>query len=114
MLEEQVGRPLLRKDGRRLGPTEAGDLPLGYAQRILQLDDEALAATGGLAVTSSVRLGLPRDMAQTVQPATLSRLTRTHPEAHGEILVDRSRELNAAVDTGRPDLARAMPAPRAA
>lgn len=48
-LEEQVGQPLFRKAGRTVAPTEAGDLLLGYARRIVALNDEALSAARGRA-----------------------------------------------------------------
>jgi DNA-binding transcriptional LysR family regulator len=50
-LEEQVGQPLVRKDGRSLALTEAGESLLSYARRLLDLNDEALMA----ARTSSAR-----------------------------------------------------------
>jgi len=39
-LEGQVGQTLFRKAGRGLALTEAGDVVLGYARRILELNDE--------------------------------------------------------------------------
>lgn len=48
-LEEQVGKPLFRKAGRTVAPTEAGHLLLGYARRIVALNDEALSAARGRA-----------------------------------------------------------------
>ena len=46
-LEEQFGEALFRKAGRRLALTAAGEIVLGYAQRILELNDEAVAAVRG-------------------------------------------------------------------
>src|SRR4051794_29141374 len=60
-LEEVIGRPLFRREGRGLGLTETGDLLLGYARRILELNDEAVAASRGIAVEGSVRFGVPQD-----------------------------------------------------
>ncbi len=48
-LEEQIGQPLVRKQGRGLVLTEAGETLMGYARRILDLNDEARLALGGLA-----------------------------------------------------------------
>ena len=44
-LEAQAGKPLLRKQGRGLVPTDAGETMLGYARRLLELDDEAVRET---------------------------------------------------------------------
>src|ERR1700744_694367 len=43
-LEDQAGAPLFRKAGRQLALTEEGQTMLGYARRLLDLNDEALAA----------------------------------------------------------------------
>jgi len=37
-LEERVGRPLFRREGRGLALTDAGDVVLGYARQILELN----------------------------------------------------------------------------
>ena len=38
-LEEQAGQTLFQKQGRGLALTEAGDILIGYARRILELND---------------------------------------------------------------------------
>jgi DNA-binding transcriptional LysR family regulator len=63
-LEEQVGESLFRKQGRGLALTEAGDVVLAYARRILDLNDEAIVAVRGRAVEGVVRFGLPADFAE--------------------------------------------------
>ena len=39
-LEEQAGTPIFRKAGRGLALTDAGETMLGYARRLLELNDE--------------------------------------------------------------------------
>ena len=46
-LESQAGTALLRKAGRGLELTEAGETMLAYAHRLLELNDEAAAAVNG-------------------------------------------------------------------
>ena len=41
-LEQQCNTSLVTKIGRHLEPTEAGEIILAYARRMLQLNDEAL------------------------------------------------------------------------
>ena len=41
-LEQQVGQKLFRRKGRRLVLTDAGQVLMAYARRILALNDEAL------------------------------------------------------------------------
>ncbi|HWJ74138.1 MAG TPA: LysR substrate-binding domain-containing protein [Kaistia sp.] len=92
-LEEQVGRPLFRKEGRTLQLTDAGDIILGYAQRMLQLNDEAIAMSRAVGLAGSVRLGVPPDLAETWLPSALAQFSRLHPNIHIEAHVDRNVRL---------------------
>ncbi|MBE7211975.1 MAG: LysR family transcriptional regulator [Gluconacetobacter diazotrophicus] len=102
-LEEQVGRTLVRKAGRGLALTEAGETLLGYARRLLELNDEAVERLREAELAGPVRLGLPQDFADTALPAVLRRFARAHPGVRIELEVDRSavlaeRTLGAALD----------------
>jgi DNA-binding transcriptional LysR family regulator len=107
-LEEQAGQPLFRKQGRGLVLTEAGDLLLSYARRILDLNDEAMTAVGGPALEGSVRFGLPGDFAETWLPAALGQFKRTHPGVRVEVMVDGNGRLLERLDRGELDLVLAM------
>ena len=107
-LEEQLGAPLFRKQGRGLVPTEAGSTVLAYAQRILALNDEAVSAVRGLATEGVVRFGLPADFAETWLPAALGRFKRAHPAVRVEAFVDRNRLLLDRLDQGELDLVLAL------
>jgi len=107
-LEDQVGEPLFRKQGRGLIPTEAGDMVLAYARRILDLNDEAVVALRGRAVDGIVRFGLPADFAETWLPAALGRFKRAHPAVRIEAAVDRNRRLLERLDRGELDLVLAL------
>src|SRR5689334_14009700 len=72
-LEEQTGTPLFLKAGRGLALTEAGEVFLRYARRLVELNDEALAATRGTDLQGWVRLGLQEDFGETLLPAVLGR-----------------------------------------
>jgi len=72
-LEEQLGRRLFRKEGRTRALTEAGDVMLSYARRILDLNDQAVAAIRGIAVGGSVRFGLQTDLASCIYQPEYSR-----------------------------------------
>ncbi|MBP2300763.1 LysR substrate-binding domain-containing protein [Azospirillum picis] len=107
-LEEQVGQPLFRKAGRTVALTDAGDLLLGYAHRIVALNDEALAAARGRAMDGAVRVGFPQDLAERWLPAVLGSFHRAHPRIHVEAQVGRGRELREKVAQGALDLALAF------
>ncbi|WP_246270211.1 LysR substrate-binding domain-containing protein [Hongsoonwoonella zoysiae] len=105
-LEEQVGQTLFEKKGRGLALTEAGEILLGYARRMLDLNDEARTALSGLsALEGWVRIGIPQDFAETWLPDLLARFQRAHPKTRVEARVDRGTHLVEAVDTGTLDLA---------
>src|SRR5262249_43010260 len=77
-LEAQVGRPVLSKRGRGVALTDAGEIVLGYARRMLALNDEALHAVRGAAVAGTVRLGMHQDCAEAWLPSVLARFARSH------------------------------------
>jgi len=104
-LEQQLGERLFRKQGRGLAPTEAGDAILAYARRILELNDEAVAAVRGAALAGRVRFGMPGDFAETWLPAVLGRFKRAHPAVAVEAAVDRNAVLLERLDRGQLDLA---------
>jgi DNA-binding transcriptional LysR family regulator len=103
-LEEQLGEQLFRKEGRGLTPTEAGDVILRYARRILDLNDEAVAAVRGIAVDGAIRFGSPSDLAETWLPTMLGQFKRAHPAVLIEAVVDRNALLLELLDQGHLDL----------
>jgi DNA-binding transcriptional LysR family regulator len=104
-LEEQVGVPLVRKSGRGLALTPAGESFLGYARRLLELNDEAVDRVRGADVEGWVRLGLPQDFAEGGLPAVLGRFSRAHPRVRVEVQVDRSVVLADRTMKGELDIA---------
>jgi DNA-binding transcriptional LysR family regulator len=104
-LEERIGQPLFRKQGRGLALTEAGEIILAYAHRMLDLNDEAVTAVTGLAVDGAVRFGMPGDFAETWLPAALGRFKRAHPTVRVEATVDRNTSLIERLNKGQIDLA---------
>jgi DNA-binding transcriptional LysR family regulator len=104
-LEEQLGKQMFRKEGRGLVPTEAGDVILSYARRILDLNDEAVAAARGIALGGSVRFGLQTDLTENWLPKALARAKKAHPEIQVEVSADRYAVLIDRLDRGQLDLA---------
>src|SRR5215467_11174197 len=99
-LEDQLGKPMFRKQGRGLVPTESGDVILSYARRILDLNDEAVAAARGIAVGGSVRFGLQTDLTENWLPRALARAKNAHPEIQVEVNADRYAVLIDRLDRG--------------
>jgi len=107
-LELQVGQPLFRKQGRRVVLTEAGDRVHAYAQRILELNDEAIHAVRGAAIDGVVRFGLPGDFAESWLPASLGQFRKSYPAVQVDVLVEPNRLLLERLDRGELDLVLAM------
>jgi len=104
-LEEQAGTPLLRKAGRGMALTEAGEVMLGYARRLLELNDEAASAVRGVELEGRVRLGLQEDFGESVLTEVLGRFKRAHPKLRVEVHIARNAVLMESLDAGRLDVA---------
>ncbi len=104
-LEDQAGIPLMRKSGRGLQPTEAGELLLGYARRILALNDEAAGALRGGGYEGWLRLGLQADFGEPVLTEVLGRFSRNHPRVQIEGRIGCNADLIARAESGQLDLA---------
>ncbi|HWK46540.1 MAG TPA: LysR substrate-binding domain-containing protein [Stellaceae bacterium] len=104
-LEQQAGTPIFRKAGRGLALTEAGETMLAYARRLIDLNDEAATAIGGVDLEGWVRLGVQEDFGEAVLPQVLGRFARAHPKVKIEGRVARNADLLERVTSGRLDLA---------
>lgn len=104
-LEEHAGTPLLRKAGRGMALTEAGEVMLGYARRLLELNDEAISAVRGVQLEGRVRLGMQEDFGENVLPEVLGRFKRAHPRLRVEVHIARNSVLMQSLEAGRLDLA---------
>jgi len=109
-LEEQAGTPLLRKAGRGMALTEAGEVMLGYARRLLELNDEAVSSVRGVQLDGRVRLGMQEDFGENVLPEVLGRFKRAHPKLRVEVHIARNAVLMQSLEAGRLDLALAWEA----
>ncbi|WP_430391556.1 LysR substrate-binding domain-containing protein [Dyella sp. 20L07] len=109
-LEDQTGTPVLRKSGRGMVLTEAGETMLAYARRLLDLNDEAAAAMHGAELEGWVRLGLQEDFGESLLAEVLGRFARAHPRVRVEVRIARNVELLDRVSSGRLDLALAWEA----
>lgn len=104
-LEDQLGMPVLRKEGRGMVTTPAGESLLGYARRLLELNDEAANAVRGAELAGSVRLGIQQDFGEHVLTEVLGRYARVHPRVRIEARAARNTELMELLNSGRLDMA---------
>ncbi|CAM3338041.1 DNA-binding transcriptional regulator, LysR family [Paracoccus aminovorans] len=103
-LEDLARVRLLDRGPRGIRPTEAGERLLGYARRILMLNDEAAAALSGAARRVTLRLGLPEDFASGQVTPALAAFMRTRPQLKLEVTSGLSRDLYRRYRQGEFDL----------
>ncbi len=104
-LQEDVGAPLFRKDGRGIALTEAGAIALGYGRRMLALNDELLDSVRGASLEGTVRLGFSQDFAGVILPSVLAQFSRLYPLVVMEVRIEGNAALVQAVEKGQLDLA---------
>ncbi|MCE1183038.1 MAG: LysR substrate-binding domain-containing protein [Rhodocyclales bacterium] len=104
-LESQIGAPILKKSGRGLVLTPSGELFLSYARRLLALNDEAVAALRGEALSGCVRIGLQEDFGEHLLSRLLGDFARAHPQVMVEVHLVRNTELLRRISEGLLDLA---------
>lgn len=105
-LEQTLGQVLLhRVQGRVTGPTAEGEALLGYAYRLLQLNDEACAALQPDSRPGSLRIGLPEELMESVFPAAMPAFRRRFPRLRLFVQTDTAAALRQSLAEGRLDLA---------
>lgn len=103
-LEEQIGQPVLRKQGRGLALTATGEIVLSYARRLLDLNDAAVLAVRGAQLVGSVRVGFQEDFGEALLCEVLGRFARTHPAVTVDARIARNEELAKLLALARLDL----------
>ena len=96
-LEAQAGAPVLRKSGRGMALTPAGEVLLGYARRLLELNDEAQRVLRGAELQGEVRLGLQEDFGEGLLARVLSGFSRAHPRVRVEARLARNKRIGQFV-----------------
>ncbi len=104
-LEELAGHRLLDRGVRDVRPTDTGETVLGYARRLLALNEELGEALSGAGVATTLRLGVPEDFAGGRTTHLLADFSRRHPRVKLEVSSGLSRALAEGYDRGELDLA---------
>jgi DNA-binding transcriptional LysR family regulator len=102
-LEENVGKSLFLRKGRKVSLTADGETLISYARRILLLQKEAMGALAKPELTGMVRIGTPDDYAGYLPPI-LIRFSKTHPKVQVKVLCQPSAELHDMMRKGEVDL----------
>ncbi len=94
-LEDALGKPLLERTSHQVQLTEDGDRLLGYARRIIALNNEAHDVLTDQWRDGVVRLGVPEDFAA-VTTTLLAEFSRSHPHLRLDVASGLSNELRRA------------------
>lgn len=78
-LEDALDISLFLRAARRLSLTPEGAQLMGFARRMLALNDEAMARLSSAACDGEIRLGVPHDIVYPAIPGILKRLAAHYP-----------------------------------
>lgn len=107
-LEELTKVQLFHRDAHKLVLTSEGVFMAQYAQRILALNDEALANLRQPSVSGRVRLGAPHEYTASLLPEFLGKFAQAHPNVVLEVTSDLSKNLLRRQKDGEFDLVVAL------
>src|SRR5580692_6190519 len=85
-LELETKRPLFRRTTRSVALTDEGEMLLGDARRLLQLEEAARLRIAAPRLSGLVRLGAVEEVASGPLPPALGRFARLHPDVRLEVL----------------------------
>jgi DNA-binding transcriptional LysR family regulator len=103
-LELEAGRPLFRRTTRAVALTDDGEMLLGEARRLLQLEEAVRRRLTAPRLSGVVRLGAVEEVAGASLPPALGHFARIHPDVRLEVQVGVSAELIKLLDAGRLDV----------
>jgi DNA-binding transcriptional LysR family regulator len=104
-LETAVGHRLIERADRPVGPTPAGGRLLGYARRLLTLQEEAKAILADPAGTTTIRIGVPDDIVNSAMSRQFAQFAERHREIRLDVTTGLSRDLTRRFRAGEFDIA---------
>ncbi len=104
-LEELLDARLLHRNARHVGLTEHGEVLLGYARRLLDINAKAMAAFHGSALSGHIRLAAPHDLGISLVPRLLRRLAEVHPGIVVDVRLDTTDAIQHLFASGEANLA---------
>lgn len=104
-LEAALQSPLLARRPGEAVFTEAGERLCGYARRMVDLHNEALADLGRKRLSGRIRLGVTEDTTISGISRVLGRFSHTHPDVSVRIRTGQSLSVRKWLDAGDLDAA---------
>ncbi len=103
-LEELIGVDLLDRSGRGISLTPAGEQLLGYARRMVSLNDEMIRRLTHEEFEGEIVLGVPHDIVYPVIPRAMQQFASAYPRVKIHLVASHTRALRAQFDKGECDL----------
>jgi DNA-binding transcriptional LysR family regulator len=103
-LELETKRPLFRRTTRSVALTDDGEMLLGDARRLLQLEEAARHRLAAPRLSGTVRLGVVEEVAGGSLPSALGRFATLNPGVKLEVQIGVSAELIEQLNAGRLDV----------
>lgn len=103
-LEEILGRELFLRESRSVAMTPDGEILLGYARRILRINQEAVSRFLSPPIEGVVSFGAPDDFGTRFAPNILARFAATHCHVEVNVVLSTSVDLTNKIEDGTLDL----------
>ncbi len=103
-LELETKRPLFRRTTRSVALTDDGEMLLGDARRLLQLEEAARLRLAAPRLSGKVRLGVLEQLAGGSLPSALGRFAALHSGVKLEVQIGLSVDLIEQFNAGRVDV----------
>lgn len=103
-LEDSLGRDFFSRAARKLTLTSEGEQLLGFARRMIQLNDEALRRLTSSVYEGEVRLGVPHDIVYPQVPGVLKALARDYPRVRINLAASFTKLLVQGFERGEFDM----------
>ncbi len=103
-LEEMLGLKLFDRTTRSVSLTASGEQLLGYARRMIALNDEAHARITERGHEGEIVLGVPHDIVYPSIPQVLRQFNAQYPRVKVQLIASYTRELKERYERGSCDV----------
>jgi DNA-binding transcriptional LysR family regulator len=103
-LEETVGVSLLARSKTGAAPTPAGERLLGHARKLLELSEAAVRDVKGSQLEGELRLAVTEYFRPSAVALILKRIQRTYPNLRLHVSVEKSIEIESALQRNEFDI----------
>jgi DNA-binding transcriptional LysR family regulator len=103
-LETSLGLTVFERTAQGMITTSSGEQLLGYALKLLELNDEAVGRLTSLDHEGRIRLGVPSDVIYPYMPDILKQFSRDYPRVQIKLSCAQSKVLKEQFNQGLQDV----------